>query len=263
MTSTQAINDAADLLKGARKAVALTGAGISTPSGIPDFRSAESGLWQKADPTEVASILGFTRKPQAFYDWVRPLVNTLREAQPNAAHMALATLEQTGYLHSVITQNIDMLHTRAGSREVYEVHGNMRTATCMQCAAEVDAAPHFDRVAENGEVPHCLDCGGVLKPGIILFGEMLPEDTVRAAEMATRTCDVMIVAGSSLEVMPVAGLPETALQNGAKIILVNFESTYIDARADVVIHDDVASVLPKIVEIMGIDQTSAFSENLS
>ena len=248
ISDNKKIIQAARLLKKAKKAVVLTGAGISTPSGIPDFRSPQSGVWENADPMEVASISSFARKPQAFYNWIRPLLDTFNSAQPNPAHTALAQLEERGYLYAIITQNIDMLHTQAGSRQVHEVHGQMREATCMQCGKVVEAQPYMDKVVQDGQIPRCPDCGGVLKPNVILFGEMLPAEVMQAAELAARTCDVMLVAGSSLTVSPVSDLPLLALEGGARLILVNFEPTYIDRKADVVIYDDVARALPSIVE---------------
>jgi NAD-dependent deacetylase len=242
------------LLKSAGQAVALTGAGHSTPSGIPDFRSPQSGIWENVDPVEVASIYSFTRKPEVFYEWIRPLARLMRDASPNPAHFALARMEAAGYLRAIITQNIDMLHARAGSREVYELHGNLREVTCIQCYEVYDAAAYIDEVIENGGVPRCPACGGVLKPNVILFGEQLPARALLAAERAARTCDVMLVAGSSLVVAPAADLPQQALANGARLIIVNYEPTYADRRADVLIHDDVAEVLPRIAAELGLGE---------
>lgn len=254
MPHTEAIRKAADLLRSAKKAVALTGAGISTPSGIPDFRSPQAGVWENVDPMEVATIYSFMRKPEAFYEWIRPLADTVRSAKPNPAHVALAQMEAAGYLDAIITQNIDMLHTRAGSRRVHEVHGHMREATCIQCYQVVEAEPYIDKLVESGEVPRCPACGGTLKPNVVLFGEQLPADVLLAAERAARTCDVMLVAGSSLLVSPVADLPQVALSSGAHLILVNFEPTYVDSRADMAIHDDVVEVLPRLAaELVALD----------
>jgi NAD-dependent deacetylase len=252
MPHTESVRKAANLLRAAKKAIALTGAGHSTPSGIPDFRSPESGMWEKVNPMEVATIYNFVQKPEAFYNWIRPMAKTMREAKPNPAHVALAQMEAAGYLKAIITQNIDMLHTRAGSREVYEVHGNMREATCIQCYKEYEAEPYIDRLIESGEVPRCPACGGTLKPNVILFGEQLPARVLLAAERAARTCDVMLIAGSSLVVTPAAELPQLALSGGARLILVNYEATYVDRQADVVIHDDVAKVLPLVAAELGV-----------
>jgi NAD-dependent deacetylase len=246
--NAQLIQEAARLLRRARHTVALTGAGISTPSGIPDFRSPESGLWQQADPMVVASLHAFRQNPLAFYEWVKPLVGSLRAARPNPAHLALAQLESLGLLSTIITQNIDMLHTRAGSQHVLEVHGHLREATCLCCCRVLPAAALLDGWLERGELPRCPDCGNTLKPNVILFGEQLPAQIFLEASQAARRCDLMIVAGSSLEVFPVAELPCLAADGGARLIIVNREPTCMDARAAVVIRDDVALALPAVVE---------------
>jgi NAD-dependent deacetylase len=242
------IQEAAELLRGARRAVALTGAGISTPSGIPDFRSAESGMWQQDDPLEVASLLGFRANPRRFYEWVRPLARTLRAAQPNPAHVALARLEAMGRLSAVITQNIDMLHSRAGSRCVFEVHGHLREATCIACYLVMPAEELLASWLDRGELPRCPHCGGAMKPNAILFGEQLPAKVFTEAKLAARKCDVMLVAGSSLEVYPAAGLPDVALNAGASVIIINREPTHIDDRAAVIIREDVAAALPALAD---------------
>jgi NAD-dependent deacetylase len=240
------INKAIDLLQQAQHAVALTGAGISTPSGIPDFRSPGSGAWENVDPMEVASIYAFRRQPQAFYQWLRPMADLLMQALPNPAHMALAQLEAYGPLKSVITQNIDTLHTKAGSQTIYEVHGHLRQATCLKCHHQYDAQPYLHAFATQGKLPLCPDCEGVLKPDVVLFGEMLPFREINAAQREAAVCDLMLVVGSSLEVTPVADLPMLTQQSGARLIIVNFTETYADAWADVVIHADVAEVLPQL-----------------
>jgi NAD-dependent deacetylase len=241
------IRQAADLLGAARYAVALSGAGVSTASGIPDFRSPGSGLWEQADPYEVASLDGFVRRPAAYYAWVRPLTRLVRAAQPNPAHLALAELERRGLLKATITQNIDGLHQAAGSRVVLELHGSHREATCMKCLKIVPASEYIDQVIETGDVPLC-ECGGVLKPNTVLFGEMLPVGTFHRAEEAARQCDLMLVAGTSLEVAPASNLPELALQHGAGLIIVNRQRTALDDRATVVIHDDVTRILPALLQ---------------
>jgi NAD-dependent deacetylase len=245
------IERAAALLEGARHAVALTGAGMSTRSGIPDFRSPGSGMWDQVDPLQVASIFAFRRKPETFFDWIRPLARQLLTAQPNSAHLALAQLEAAGLVQAVITQNIDGLHQKAGSQCVLEVHGHLREATCIRCYrtfATEQFAPAF--LAEGG-VPHCPVCGNVLKPNVILYGEQLPAAVMREAQRHTRQCDVMLVAGSSLEVAPVSDLPCLARQRGARLILVNLQPTYVDDQAEVVLHADVAEVLPQIAQACG------------
>jgi|SRR5581483_34938 NAD-dependent deacetylase len=246
----QNIRAVADLFRSARHAVALTGAGISTPSGIPDFRSAECGLWENYNPAEVASLYGFRTHPQTFYDWIRPLARLILNAKPNDAHLALSRLEQLGRLQAVITQNIDMLHMRAGSRRVIEVHGNLREMTCISCFQVYDSIAFIEPFLATGAIPHCPQCGGVLKPNVILFGEQLPVQELIAAQQAAARCDVMLVAGSSLEVAPACDLPLKARQHGAAVVLVNLEKTPVDYAAQIVIHDDVAVVLPQIVDVL-------------
>lgn len=250
MADPQKILQAAELIKHSNHAVALTGAGVSTPSGIPDFRSPGSGLWEKADPFTVASIWGFIEQPQNFYDWIRPLAKLTMTAQPNPAHFALAELEAIGKLRAIITQNIDSLHQQAGSQRVLEVHGHIRQATCIRCYHMIDAAPLFDKFIEDGEVPKCEVCGGVMKPNAVLFGEMLPTGVMYEADQESRKCDVMLIAGSSLEVAPAADLPLVAKKHGAKLVIVNKTPTHVDGQAAVVLREDVATALPRIVELV-------------
>lgn len=238
---------AAGLLSQSDYAVALTGAGHSKPSGIPDFRSPGSGLWNQVDPIAVASVFAFRLRPQDFYDWVRPLARTMLEAQPNPAHHALARLEAAGLIKSVITQNIDGLHQKAGSRRVHEMHGHMREATCIRCYRVVPADAVIESFLECDQVPRCA-CGGVMKPNVILFGEQLPFNVLTAARQDTRDCDLMVVIGSSLTVEPAADLPLMAYSHGARLIIVNYEPTHLDERADVLIHADLAEVLPRIAD---------------
>ncbi len=242
------IRCAADMIRGSHKGAVLTGAGISTPSGIPDFRSADSGLWEKYDPFEVASLALFRYKPEKFFEWIRPLALQMYTAQPNEAHFGIAKLQAAGYIHTVITQNIDGLHQRAGSTNVLEVHGSMGTLTCIRCFQQVDGDGIIQTYLDSGEIPHCPSCGHILKPDVVLFGEQLPARTWLKAQESARNCDLMIVAGSSLEVLPVAGLPMRAIEKGAHLILVNKSQTYIDVRADVTFAEDVIDIMPRIVE---------------
>ena len=243
------IDHAADLLQRSRYAVALTGAGVSTRSGIPDFRSPGSGMWERVDPFEVASIFAFRRKPEAFFDWIRPWARQLQAAQPNAAHLALAQLEFAGILKVVITQNIDGLHQKAGSRRVLEVHGHMREATCMRCYRVFPSQQFIEPLIADGSVPRCPDCSNVLKPNVILYGEQLPARVMQDAQRQACQCDVMLVAGSSLEVAPASDLPRLAQRHGARLILVNLQPTYLDDQADFTIRADVTQVLPQLAEI--------------
>lgn len=246
-TTEFGIRCAADIIRSSRRGAVLSGAGISTPSGIPDFRSANSGLWEQVNPLEVASLLSFRYRPEAFYQWMRPLAIKVSLAQPNPAHLGLARLEQAGYLQTIITQNIDSLHQQAGSKNVVEVHGSMRTLTCTGCYRKYDSGNYSTAYLEQGVVPHCPQCGQLLKPDLILIGEQLPASTWLNAQEASRKCDLMIIAGSSLEVLPVAGLPMRALENGAHLIVINRSPTYLDVRADVVFHEDLAEIIPAIV----------------
>lgn len=250
MSSDTALSTAIALLRSARYAVALTGAGISTHSGIPDFRSPHSGLWQQHNPAEVASLYGFRHNPKRFYEWIRPLAHTILAAEPNAAHLALAQMEAHGYLRSVITQNIDLLHTRAGSQTVHEIHGHLRTVTCIHCFREFPAQPHIHAYLQTGKTPVCPDCGHALKPNVILFGEQLPTHALTAARREAQRCDVMLVAGSSLEVYPAADLPVIARRHGAALIFVNLAATALDSLATIVIHGDVVDVLPRLAEAL-------------
>ncbi len=243
-----ALDFAAQLLRQAKRAVALTGAGISTPSGIPDFRSEGTGLWSRDEPMEVASLYTFRVAPERFYHWFRPLVKQILNAQPNPAHLALAELEQAKRLHLILTQNIDRLHQKAGSQHVVEMHGTLATLSCTQCFRREPSDPYVEPFLEQGIIPRCPQCGGILKPDVILFGEQLPQKAWLEAQRAARECDLMLVVGSSLEVMPVAGLPLQALDRGAHLIIINNTPTYLSVRADLVFLEDAAQVLPAIVE---------------
>jgi len=237
-----------EILRGARDAVVLTGAGISTPSGIPDFRSQGTGLWARDEPLEVASIEAFRERPEKFYRWFQPLAGRIFGASPNSAHLALAALEAAGIIQTILTQNIDMLHQKAGSRNVVEMHGTLSTLTCTECFQKTDSADVLPGYLARGQIPVCARCGGILKPDVILFGEQLPQRAWRQAESACRACDLMLVAGSSLEVLPVASLPMKAMDNGAHLVIINQTPTYLNVRADVAILADVASVIPAIAE---------------
>lgn len=247
------VESAADLILQAQRPVALTGAGVSTPSGIPDFRSPGTGLWERFDPMEVASLTAFRAQPEKFYVWIRPLLMTIVEASPNAAHRALAELEGRGQLTGVVTQNIDGLHQSAGSTRVVEIHGNLRQATCVSCYRHYATEPYIAALLQTGEIPRCPRCGCILKPDVVLFEEQLPAVAVRQAEALMAGADLLIVVGSSLDVMPASTLPIKALNDGARLIILNHEPTYLDGRADVILRQDVAEILPLIVsEVIGV-----------
>jgi NAD-dependent deacetylase len=242
------VEQLASLVREAGSVVALTGAGISVPSGIPDFRSPGTGLWEKVDPMEVAHIDVFRRDPERFWHFYGDRFATLRTKEPNGAHRALVALEQGGYLDGVITQNIDMLHRRAGTRELVEVHGSIATCSCFGCAAEVELDDARARLASDpAGVPHC-DCGAALKPDVVLFGEMLDEhDMSRAAELASGA-DLLLCVGSSLEVYPVAGLPEITRRAGGKIAIITQGPTPFDQDAAVKLSGDVVEELEGLVQ---------------
>lgn len=249
--SSQLLEDldfAAELLRKARHAVVLTGAGLSTPSGIPDFRSAGTGLWSQAEPMEVASLSTFRTHPERFFQWFRPLASQICYARPNPAHLALARLEEQNRLKAVITQNIDLLHAQAGSKNVIELHGTLRTLTCTQCYRQYGYQDFLPAFIASGQIPLCLDCAAILKPDVILFGEQLPFKAFSLAQQEIRKCDLVLVIGSSLEVLPVAGLPMQAIDHGAHLIIINNSSTYLNVRADLVLPEDVAKIIPAITE---------------
>lgn len=240
------VEQAIDLLSAARHAVALTGAGISTPSGVPDFRSRDSGLWADVDPLAVASIWAFHDHPEQFYRWIRPVMIRLSAARPNVAHTTLALLEQRGLLKTVITQNIDSLHWLAGSRHVLEIHGHTRTAGCLDCQHTASSDSLWSAALGGLPPPPCPECGGLMKPDVVLFGEPLPYEVISAAQHETLLADVMLIIGSSLEVMPAADLPLLAKRRGAATILVNLTPTPLDEQMDVVIREDVVKTLQQL-----------------
>ncbi len=241
------IQKASDLISEAAYCVALTGAGISTPSGIPDFRTPGSGIWTKYSPMEVASLSAFRYHPDRFYDWLRPFVKILFEAEPNPAHHALSKLEENNFLQTIITQNIDALHQKAGSKNVVEVHGTYQTLTCLGCYQQVEANQEIlSTLLVDAINPTCPDCGYLLKPDLILYEEQLPVEKWRLAQKEILACDMLLILGSSLTVTPVSDLPLTALGNGAKIIILNYSHTHLDDMATVSLQGDLAELLPLI-----------------
>jgi NAD-dependent deacetylase len=244
----------AELIVGADSVVALTGAGISVPSGIPDFRSPETGLWTKVDPMEVAHIEVFRRDPQRFWSFYGARFDALDDKQPNRAHHVLAELERDGLLKAVITQNIDRLHERAGSREVIEVHGSIGTSSCLRCGAQFELAEVRlrQRHASDG-VPRC-DCESPLKPDVVLFGELLPAAAIARAERLAASADVLLCIGSSLEVYPVAGLPEMTLGEDGKLAIITQGPTQFDRFATVRMGGDVVEELEALRTALGIER---------
>lgn len=245
---TDRFHIAASIIKASHYTVVFTGAGVSTSSGIPDFRSTDTGLWQKNDPMLVASMTAFNHHPDRFYRWLRPLLQTSIQALPNPAHHAIAALEKNGLVQAVITQNIDTLHQKAGSKNVIELHGSIGSFHCPACTHKgADARALIDEILA-GQIPRCSRCGTTMKPGITLYEEALPINAWQSASDAVEKADAMIVVGSSLEVIPASSLPYDAYRHGCRMILINLAPTYMDLHAEVVIHDDAAVALPIILE---------------
>jgi NAD-dependent deacetylase len=222
--------------------VALTGAGVSTESGIPDFRS-PGGLWAQFDPYDYGSIDSFRAEPERVWEFYAPRFSMLTEAEPNAAHQALAELEALGLLRAVITQNIDRLHERAGSHELVEVHGSIRTSHCPRCRQVY----RLEEVLELLPTPRCDDCGAVLKPDVVFFGELLPAAAIDRAFALAREAALLLVIGSSLEVYPVAGLPLETVDAGGAVAIVNRGPTPFDDRAAVRIDASAGDALSAVV----------------
>jgi NAD-dependent deacetylase len=236
----------AELLGGARSVVALTGAGVSVPSGIPDFRSPGTGLWEKVDPMEVAHISVFERDPARFWRYYRPRLEMLGEVRPNAAHAALAELERRGLLAGVITQNIDRLHRAAGSREVVEVHGSIDPSSCRDCGASFELE-RVEALFDAAGVAICAECGGPVKPDVVLFGELLPETAMARAQELADEAELMLCIGSSLAVYPVAGLPELTRAGGGRLAIVTQGPTPYDEVAAVKLEGEVDEELSALV----------------
>jgi NAD-dependent deacetylase len=226
----------AELIRANQPCIVLTGAGVSTESGIPDFRSA-GGIWARFDPYEVASIDAFHRDPGRVWEFYALRLGVLAEAQPNEAHRALAALEGAGLVAAVVTQNVDGLHQAAGSREVIEVHGSIRGAVCLGCGRREED------VGALLPLPRCTGCGAVLKPGVVMFGELLPAAAIERATALARRASLLLVVGTSLEVWPVAGLPEETLAAGGRLAIVNRDSTPYDERAELVVHASAGETL--------------------
>jgi NAD-dependent deacetylase len=236
----------AELIRESECTVALTGAGISVPSGIPDFRTPGKGIWEKVDPMEVAHIDAFRGDPARFWSFYRPRLHTLGDVEPNGAHAVLAELESRGLLEAVITQNIDMLHVKAGSERVIEVHGSIRTGTCQECRTEF-SLEEVDELFDEDGVAICSSCRGHVKPDVVLFGELLPAEAMAEAEALAARADLMLCIGSSLEVYPVAGLPSITLGRGGQIAVITQGRTPFDQDATVRMDGDVVADLEAIL----------------
>lgn len=238
----------AEILKGSRKTMVLTGAGVSTESGIPDYRSKGTGLWEKYDPMEKASLQALLSNPAEFYRFNLPRWCDYAAAQPNITHRALYQLERKGYIHGIITQNIDGLHRKAGSQRVWEVHGHLRTCRCLDCAASYPFTELITQFNRGTNPPRCPQCNGLLRPDVVLFGDPMGDDYYRARE-EMHGCEVLMVVGSSLQVYPVADLPRLA----RRLVIINKEPTPWDPKAEVVAYKEAGSFFHNLLEALGIE----------
>lgn len=235
----------ARMLRGANKVIALTGAGISVESGIPDFRS-PGGLWTRYDPSIYATFESFVSDPTKFWSMAEDLHPLLENAEPNPAHYALSELERLSKCDAVITQNIDHLHQRGGSTDVLELHGTYRTGTCLVCGTRHE----YDEIkvsSLSGLVPCCKNCGGTIKPDVVLFGEPLNAPVLHRAVELANSCDLMLVIGCGLEVFPAASLPTHARRNHAMLVFVNTGSTAFDDLADVILLGKAGETMPAVL----------------
>ena len=240
----------ARLIEESTKTLALTGAGISTESGIPDYRSPGTGLWEKFDPIKAASLSALRKDPAGFYKMNLERWTAYCDARPNPAHFALSQLEKRNLLLGVITQNIDGLHVKAGSDRVWEVHGHLRTARCMECRDSHPFEHLVDRFQAGENPPRCLKCSGILRPNVVLFEDKMNEDFFQATQVISG-CQLMLVVGSSLTVYPVAGLPEVA----KRFVIINRTPTPLDDSAAVVINENAGRVFTDIMEELGLPLT--------
>jgi NAD-dependent deacetylase len=239
----------AELIRTRQPCVALTGAGISTESGIPDFRS-PAGIWATVDPREFASLSAFRRDPEHVWTFYRLRVRMLTEAEPNAAHRSLAELERRGLLAAVVTQNIDLLHERGGSREVIEVHGSIRSSSCPRCGQRCTLAEVLEQLAGSEAAPRCPACATILKPDVVFFEEMLPVDAIDRAYALAREAGLLLVVGSSLEVWPVAELPSVTKAAGGEVAIVNVGPTSFDGAAVLKIEESAGDVLERVLALL-------------
>jgi NAD-dependent deacetylase len=237
----------AELLREAQPCLVLTGAGVSTESGIPDFRS-PSGIWKQFDPLEYGSLDAFLADPEKVWRFYGPRFAMLASAEPNRAHVALAELEELGFVSAVVTQNIDLLHGRAGSRDVVEVHGSIATCTCPGCGTTCRLADVLAQLEDDAAAPRCSACGVILKPDVVFFGELLPTAAIDRAYALAREARLCLVVGSALEVYPVAELPLETLRAGGRMAIVNRGPTALDARAEVRVEGGAGDTLAALVE---------------
>jgi NAD-dependent deacetylase len=250
------IEQVAEILLQHSPCVALTGAGLSTQSGLPDFRSPDKGLWEQLEKmpdraSMVMTLQGFKVNPEAFYSRFGLFLEKILSAKPNPAHIALAELETCGYIQAIITMNGDMLHQKAGSQSVIEMHGTVARAICISCYQSDEGMHHWQQYLENGVVPQCRHCGGIMKPDVILTGEQLPAKTVMKARKLLHESKMIMAAGTSFSGGPIMSWIEKACEQGKKMVIINLNPTILDTVAEVVIRDDVVEVLPALAEKLG------------
>ncbi len=251
-----AIGRLAELVRDARSVVALTGAGISVPSGIPDFRSPGTGIWHKVDPMKVAHIDSLRADPAGFWHFYGERFSTLAGKRPNAAHRALVAMERNGMLDAVITQNVDMLHRKAGTAELIEVHGSIASCTCAACGGEIPQPEvRARRLADPDGVPRCDSCGGPLRPQVVLFGEQLCARALARSRELCAEADLLICVGSSLEVHPVGALPVLTHEGGGAIAIITAGPTPLDDLATVRLAGDVVQELGALTAALQIDDS--------
>jgi len=245
-TATAEAARLAELLRESERAVVLTGAGISVPSGIPDFRSPGTGLWEKIDPMEVAHIDAFRQDPDRFWSFYGQRFASLRDKQPNPAHEIVAELEARGLIRGVITQNVDRLHRLAGTKRLIEVHGSIEWAVCLECGGRTGIDRILELIDSGVSTPECEACVAALKPDVVLFGEFLPPEAMNEAQALASEADLMLCIGSSLEVFPVAALPGSTLEAGGQLAIVTQGSTPYDGVAEVKLSHDVVADLEAV-----------------
>ncbi|MFO7783116.1 MAG: SIR2 family NAD-dependent protein deacylase [Thermodesulfobacteriota bacterium] len=248
----EAIQKGATLIAKAGSIMAFTGAGLSTESGIPDFRS-PGGIWERYDPSEFEyhRIVSSDRAREAYWKMSTEFYGTMKNARPNPAHLALKSLEDMGKLSVIVTQNIDNLHQKAGNSpgKIIEVHGTAFRVSCLNCGKSYERDVIEARLAAGDVIPACDHCAGILKPATISFGQAMPQEALEAGFRHAEECELCLVLGSSLVVYPAASIPARAVQKGARLLIINRDPTHLDAQADIVIHESVGEVLPRIVEM--------------
>jgi NAD-dependent deacetylase len=241
---------AIDFMRYAKKIVVLSGAGISTDSGIPDFRS-PGGLWSKYDPLKYANYNIFLKEPELYWEMEREMTPIFSNAKPNPAHKALVDLERRNTLKAIITQNIDGFHQMAGSKvPIIEMHGNVYNAHCLDCGTKIKRGYILKRLKMGEKVPECPECGGRIKTGVLLFNEPFGDQVINDALRYARDCDLMLILGTSLLVYPTNLVPLVAVKNGAKLIFINYSPTPYDKYAAVRLLGNVSKLLPELVKIM-------------